>query len=69
LGLPNKTGDSVDLRDKDMRFLKGRQCINCENHTTQGDCLEVVPVFISETRSAQVGRHAADFDVVFQTRV
>ena len=52
-----------------MHFLIGRECINGENHTTQGDCRAIVPVFISESRSAQVGRHAVDFDVVFQTRV
>ncbi len=64
--LPNNTSDSVDLRRKDMRFLKNRKCINGENHTTQGDCRAVVPVYIFGSRSAQVGQHTADFEVLFQ---
>ena len=49
-----------------MRFLKNRECINGENHTTQGDCRAVVPVYIFGTRTAQVGRHTAHFEVPFQ---
>ena len=49
-----------------MRFLKNRECINGENHTTQEDCRAVVPVYIFGTRTAQVGRHTAHFEVLFQ---
>ncbi len=52
-----------------MRFLKHRECINGENHTTRGDCRAVVPVYIFGTRTAQVGRHTADFEVLFQKQV
>ncbi len=53
-----------------MRFLKNRECINGENHTTQGDCRAVVPVYIFGTRTAKVGQlHTADFEVLFQKQV
>ncbi len=48
-----------------MRFLKNSECINGENHTTQGDCRAVVPVYIFGTRTAQVGRRTAHFEVLF----
>jgi hypothetical protein len=45
-----------------MRFLKDRECINGENHSTEGDCRAKAPVHIAETRSVQVARHTADFE-------
>ena len=49
------TTDNVDLRGKEMRFLKDRKCSNDGNHTTQGDCGTKVPIHIYEGNSVQVG--------------
>ena len=54
--LSNNTTDGDDLRGKEMRFLKDRECNNGENHTTQGDCRAKFPIHTSESRSVlQVG--------------
>ena len=51
----NNTTDNVDLRGKEMRFLKDKKCNNGGNHTTQGDCGAKVPIHIYEGYSVQVG--------------
>jgi hypothetical protein len=53
--LANNTIDGVDLRGKNMRFLKDEKCNNGENHTTQGNCRAKFPIHISESLSVQVG--------------
>ena len=49
--LSNSTTDDDDLRGKEMRFLKDRECNNGENHTTQGDCRAKFPIHTFESRS------------------
>ena len=49
--LSNNTNDDDDLRGKEMRFLKDRQCNNGENHTMQGDCRAKFPIYTSECSS------------------
>ena len=53
--LSNNTTDNVDLRGKEMRFLKDRECNNGENHTTQGDCRAKVLIHLYESETVQVG--------------
>ncbi len=50
-----------------MHFLMDRKCNNGENHTTKGDCRAKVPIHIFQSRSVQVGRHTADFDLPLST--
>ncbi|XP_028398817.1 uncharacterized protein LOC114522346 [Dendronephthya gigantea] len=50
--LHNNTEEGINLKGKDMRFLQ-KECHDGKNHSTQGDCRAVAPIYTSSISSVQ----------------